>query len=473
MIMAAAAVAPLLVLGAWAALEGRARVADRERVNVQRWVRLLADGHDLLVRDAQQLLGVLAQVPVVRAGEPKGCRGLFADLLARYPQYLTLGLARTNGEPIASATRPGEEARAWTSERVLRQAAETGTLVTGRPRLIGESRLPAVFLAGTVPGNAGRSIVFALVELAWVDGEFASSRLPDGATVTIWDSSGATLGRHPRSEDGPGAAAFDLALFRAVRARTGEGTMEAEGPDGVRRIYAFSPLGPEASAVLVLGLPLDVAFAETRSLERRSLLALVAGTIVALGAAWLGGDRLVVRLFGQAIEAANRDSLTGLLSRRTVLSLGQSELQRARRFGHDLAALMVDVDRFKRVNDQHGHPVGDDVLREIAARCAAGVRDVDLVGRYGGEEFLVILPETGRAAAREAAERLRARVADAPVPTREGPLRVTVSVGAAVANGSPGLEPLLAAADRALYVAKAAGRNRVVVGETPPTGPLA
>jgi diguanylate cyclase (GGDEF)-like protein len=473
MFMVVVAMAPLFALAAWAAVEERARAADRERVNVQRWVRLLADGHELLVRDAQQLLRVLARVPAVRAGEPEACRRLFSDLLARYPQYVTLGLAHTDGEVIASVARWGGEGRAWIRERILRRAAETGTLMTGPPYLSAEARLPTVFLADNVPMRVGRAIVFASVELAWVDREFASSRLPHGATVTIWDASGVILGRHPRPRHWRGVVASESALFRTIRAGSAEGTVEARGLDGVRRIYGVAGLGPEdsdRSAVLALGVPLDVAFAETRTLERKSLLALIAVTLAALATAWLGGDRLVVRLFGQAVEAANRDSLTGLLSRRSVLSLGQAELQRAQRFGHDLAVLMVDVDRFKCVNDQHGHPVGDEVLREVAARCVAAVREVDVVGRYGGEEFLVILTETGRAAAKEAAERVCARVAEAPIDTREGPIYVTVSVGAAAANGSPGFEPLVEAADRALYAAKTTGRNRVMVQGTPGRG---
>jgi diguanylate cyclase (GGDEF)-like protein len=468
MIMVAMAMAPLFALAAWAAVEQRELAAERERVNVQRWVRLLADGHELLVRDARQLLRVLARVPALRAAEPEACHALFSDLLARYPQYVTLGLARADGELIASAAREGGEARAWIRERILRRAAETGTLMIGEPRLSGEVPLPTVFLADTVPSRLGRAIVFASVELAWVDSEFAATRLPRGATVTVWDGSGVILGRHPRPQHWRGVVASDSALFRSVRASGSAGSVEVRGLDGVRRIYGFAALDPQdrdRSAVLALGVPLDVAFAETRSLERKSLFALVAMTLLALAVGWFGGDRLVVRLFGQAIEAANRDSLTGLLSRRRVLVLGRSELQRAQRFGHDLAALMVDVDRFKNVNDRYGHSVGDQVLREVAARCSAAVRGVDLVGRYGGEEFLVILPETGPAAATEAAQRLCTRVAEAPIRTREGPIDVTVSVGAAAGSGSGQLEALVEAADRALYMAKTSGRNRVVILE--------
>jgi hypothetical protein len=111
MIIVAVAMAPLSALAAWAAAEERALAEDRERINAQRWVRLVDDRHQLLVRDARQLLRVLAQVPVVRDGEADACHLLFAELLARYPRYVTFGLARADGQLIASADR--KRAAAW------------------------------------------------------------------------------------------------------------------------------------------------------------------------------------------------------------------------------------------------------------------------------------------------------------------------------------------------------------------------
>jgi diguanylate cyclase (GGDEF)-like protein len=478
MLMVAVAMTPLFALTVWAAVDERARAAARERANIRRWALLLASGHERLVRDARQLLLVLARVPAVRDGDAEACHALFSELSSRYPQYATLGLARSDGEVIAGTAR-SEGARAWIREQILRRAVETGTLATGLPRLSGEARLPTVFLAQAVRGRAGWVVVFASVELTWLDPKVAFSELPERAAASVFDPSGIVLGRHPRPRRWRGIVASRSALFRAIEASKGKGTAEVPGLDEVRRLYGFARLGPSSGAssrapVLALGVPLDLAFAESRSLERKSLLALSGVMLLGLAGAWLGGDRLVVRLFGRALEAADRDSLTGLLSRRRILARGQLELQRARRFGHALAALMVDVDRFKEVNDRLGHPAGDEVLRQVAARCAASIREVDLAGRYGGEEFLVILPETGLAEAKEAAERLRARISDAPITTQSGSLMVTVSVGAVSAqNGSASLAALVQAADRALYAAKATGRNRVVAVAPPPARPRA
>ena len=161
---------------------------------------------------------------------------------------------------------------------------------------------------------------------------------------------------------------------------------------------------------------------------------------------------------------ATRDELTGLLNRRELDRILEDEQERALRFGHPLAVLMIDVDHFKAVNDSHGHPAGDAVLREIARRLTAQVRKVDRVGRYGGEEFVIVLVQTDRTAALELAERIRGAVArDAILATKTLALNITMSIGVAVLpEDGKSASALIAAADKALYAAKGGGRNRVV-----------
>jgi len=156
------------------------------------------------------------------------------------------------------------------------------------------------------------------------------------------------------------------------------------------------------------------------------------------------------------------DALTGLHNRRHVQEHLTTCAAAARRHGHPLSVLVVDVDHFKRVNDTVGHAGGDRVLRAVAGALAAAVRTEDVVGRWGGEEFLLVLPHTGPAAARVLAERLRAEVAALDVEVDGRPVPVTVSVGGAGALG-PVHGDLLTLADRQLYAAKDAGRDRVRV----------
>lgn len=155
------------------------------------------------------------------------------------------------------------------------------------------------------------------------------------------------------------------------------------------------------------------------------------------------------------------DGLTRTWSRDAILQLLEPEIARAAR-GTPLTVAMIDVDLFKIVNDTHGHPVGDRVLTEIATRIRAGVRDFDLVGRLGGEEFLVIIGNCRIEEAHIVCERVRAKIASKPVETSAGPLTVTVSIGLAEYGQTLNtIEGLLAAADKALYRAKGGGRNRV------------
>ena len=161
---------------------------------------------------------------------------------------------------------------------------------------------------------------------------------------------------------------------------------------------------------------------------------------------------------------AQTDPLTGLLNRRALTGRLAAELDRARRYSTILTMLMIDLDHFKRVNDTHGHLVGDEVLQETAALLQHLVRSVDVVARYGGEEFVVLLPETTVEGAMSFAERMRERVEATPFHGGAGtPLSLTTSIGVATypASRVESVEDLFAHADAALYRAKAEGRNRV------------
>jgi diguanylate cyclase (GGDEF)-like protein len=169
-------------------------------------------------------------------------------------------------------------------------------------------------------------------------------------------------------------------------------------------------------------------------------------------------------------ESATIESLTGLLRREAILEQLERELERAVRYRRPLTVGLADLDFFKEVNDHHGHLTGDSLLKRIAQAMATEIRATDFIGRYGGEEFLLILPETDLEGARTVAEKIRLRVESTRIATEDGHrLGVTVSVGLAglrhplrqESTPTPSVRELLAAADRALYQAKRAGRNRV------------
>src|SRR5215470_2157837 len=173
-------------------------------------------------------------------------------------------------------------------------------------------------------------------------------------------------------------------------------------------------------------------------------------------------DELIVARETQR-QLATYDALTNTLNRRAVLERLKEELVRTQRSRSSVGVIMADLDHFKKINDTHGHPVGDLVLCEAAHRMKAGLRPYDIIGRYGGEEFLLVLPGCGTPESAIVAERLRARLADLPLTLRDKQIRITGSFGVAASKDlTEDIEAVIWAADAALYRAKHEGRNRVV-----------
>ncbi|MBZ0091570.1 MAG: GGDEF domain-containing protein, partial [Sulfuricellaceae bacterium] len=173
-------------------------------------------------------------------------------------------------------------------------------------------------------------------------------------------------------------------------------------------------------------------------------------------------------------QLATRDGLTGLYNHRAFYKLLEDELARAQRFKRPVSLLMLDIDHFKRVNDTHGHLVGDAVLKGLSERLGRQARVIDCVCRYGGEEITVILPETGLEAAANMAERMRAAVEAQMFDVETGaPVSITVSIGVASwPVQAASAQTLVVAADAAMYEAKQRGRNRVLRYEPAPGQPL-
>ncbi len=163
-------------------------------------------------------------------------------------------------------------------------------------------------------------------------------------------------------------------------------------------------------------------------------------------------------------EQLQQDALTGVSSRVSLLGEIDRALKAAARTGQPLCLIMADLDHFKKVNDEYGHLVGDQVLREVAARIKGALREFDLVGRYGGEEFVIVLENTSLHTARQVAERVRRRIADQPVKVQRHMLGITISQGLTLARPDDCQDSLLERADKALYDAKQAGRNCTVEG---------
>ena len=229
---------------------------------------------------------------------------------------------------------------------------------------------------------------------------------------------------------------------------------EAAPGDGPDPAFTCFPLIVAGTPLGVLGVASDPALSDQ---HRRILTA---------AAALLGVSLKNAELFRQVLENSVRDSLTGCFNRKHALEVIDAELRRARRSQMPLSMVMFDLDHFKRVNDRYGHLGGDAVLAAVGARMKAVLRGSDLKCRYGGEEFLILLPDTPVAGARRVAETLRREIEQHPVGWNDHAIQVTASFG--VTAITPGeVDPLviMARADSALYRAKEEGRNCVRVAE--------
>lgn len=189
--------------------------------------------------------------------------------------------------------------------------------------------------------------------------------------------------------------------------------------------------------------------------DRQAELATVMGSQIAVAVS-------NALLFDQTQRLASTDSLTGIHNRRQLFVLAERAFSAAHRYGRPVSAIMFDIDHFKDVNDTHGHAVGDEVLVVVTQRVTGSIRDVDIMGRYGGEEFGLILPETSLGPAVRVAERLRTSVGDSPITTSVGAIPVTISLGVAeLAGATRDVNALFDKADAAMYRAKRQGRNQV------------
>lgn len=196
----------------------------------------------------------------------------------------------------------------------------------------------------------------------------------------------------------------------------------------------------------------------------------VAMFFVALGAFNFAKASFVIGLMAQRMrELSHTDQLTKLANRRSLMHELEREDARYRRTGRAFTLVILDVDHFKKVNDQYGHLVGDQVLRAVSSQMIREIRSSDLLARYGGEEFLLLMPETGVEAAQQMAERIRTHIMATPVHTDQGDIQITISGGVAEAlDPHANFDSVISRADDALYRAKREGRNRIVVA-----GPVA
>lgn len=326
------------------------------------------------------------------------------------------------------------------------------------------SKRPVVVMARTVGDAQGRLLggAMAVLDLQYAQNWLASFDVDPQDNLSLLDTDGVLLARIPPLPQAIGQRLAPTPTQLPFSELVGVATFTDPSPvDGRLRVYGVSRLGDFPLVALV-------GFDRSTVLQgwRHRAWQLLAGYAVlcALTLLMLRIQLAMLRQREELRALATTDALTGIANRGHLMNAGAQEYARARRYGQDLAVLMLDIDRFKSVNDRWGHPTGDQVIRVVAQTLRSLARGQDLGGRLGGEEFALLLPATSLAGARTIAERLRQSVQDSEsVRTADGEVvRFTVSIGvAALAAQDAKFDSLLQRADRALYLAKDGGRNRV------------
>ncbi len=323
---------------------------------------------------------------------------------------------------------------------------------------------PVTIQAGVVitrPGEGEFTHVDYGDQLVRIEGEVVESRIQGDQQVWILREAGSDFEAY-------------LPVFAANAKTAGLGPGSVLRLTGICTVQADFDRNPVSFGIL-LRSPEDIEVLRRMSWwSPRHLLALLAslGAVALAGSLWLALLRLRVMQLTRSVLAneqrlrylATHDGLTGLPNRNSILATLEESLAAARGRGATVSVAIADLDHFKRINDTYGHPAGDEVLREAAKRLAAAVRDTDAVGRYGGEEFLIVFQTLDQGIGFVRCEELRDAIRGEPILLGgDQRLQISCSIGiASCRDGSIKAEQLIAEADRALYEAKAAGRNRVV-----------
>jgi diguanylate cyclase (GGDEF)-like protein len=401
--------------------------------------------------------------------QPGRLASFAAQIVEEVPDLHSLGVADAEGRIVAGSNMPPPGTSVADRVYFQRLRDKAGNAVAISEVLRGRTAgTPILVIARRIEKADGTFAGIAInsVQVARLRKSLARAEVGINGVAALRGEGLRFIARWPVIDEGR-EKIVPVALQEFIRKGAREGIYHhVSSIDGAERIVAYRQVG-DFPLYLAVGrsrdqyLALFARDATTTILLAGLLVALTVTAAAALQRSW-SRQRKATLLLERQVDT---DELTGAASRRHFFALAQAELDRRNRYGGSLSLLMLDIDHFKEVNDTCGHKSGDRVLRRLVEICAQIVRRVDFVGRVGGEEFAILLPETGTEQAAMVAERLRKAVAAGEVHRDAGkPIRITASLGVAtVESAQENIDTLMSRADDALYQAKNGGRDRVCV----------
>ncbi|MBI3547065.1 MAG: EAL domain-containing protein [Gammaproteobacteria bacterium] len=319
---------PALAMIVHTGLEQRKQAQAMVVSRAQQIVDLASKNQQQLIQETRQLMMVLAQVPPIRNGDGSVCGNFLVGLLKEHPRYANFGVMRKNGDIFCSAL-PWPTIINSADRLYFRRVLETHNFSIGEyqiGRITGKGTINLGYPVLDAAGNLQR-VIFAAIDLAWLNQLTADMRLPDNSSLIIVDHNGTVLVHQPNPSHWLGQSIVTSQLFKKMRGRT-EGIFQILGPDKIDRLYAFGALqdaGGKLQTYLAVGIPSAVAIAEVNGVLLRNLMALVGVTLLLLTAAWIGGDVFILRRVSALLNAVRRVD-AGDLSARSGMSGGRDEI---------------------------------------------------------------------------------------------------------------------------------------------------
>jgi len=502
-----------LTLAIYSSLAQRGAAQSHARQEIGNLARVAAEQQAQIIEEAKQMLIGFSLIPSSIRDDRLQCGQYVEQLLKKSPrQYIAMGLNGAGGEVYCSGT---------TRERSAQPIVETGKFSIGEYQATAANKLEGLTLSHPITETRGVTrLAFVTIDLAEFEKVAAKLPISTAGLVMVLDRNGIVLARNPRRIELIGQKLESASVIEKL-AGGKNGVFYDNGADGSPQLFAYENVvdDPTDSAALrvLLSIPTSVIHAQANETLVRNLVAAVFLTLLLLVGSWYGAEFFFMRNVRTLLETAQRvrggdlgartgmrygndelskigkafdemadalqerqkgieramhnlhqqaitDSLTSLHNRRYLYELLPRELVRAKRNSTAMSVVIIDLDHFKRVNDTSGHEAGDLVLREVGGLLMKSVRGSDIVCRYGGEEFCLVLPDAPLATTLAKADDIRLALERLHINYCGKSLRMTASLGIAVypQHGADS-DALLRAADEALYEAKAAGRNRVAV----------